>query len=89
MKCPCVFVPYSEVFGMADFYKKAQAELESCKTALDANCSSLSDKPVLDGDVITMAIKFERLVLNNNKEKKVKNCCYFHVQGIYTVNSLK
>lgn len=52
---------------MADFYKKAQAELESCKTALDANSSSLSDQPVLDGDLITMAIKFERLVLNCQK----------------------
>ncbi|GAA6093214.1 tRNA-dihydrouridine(20) synthase [NAD(P)+]-like [Tachysurus ichikawai] len=49
-----------EVFGMRDFYKKAQDDLEARKKALDANSSSLPDQPVLDGDVITMAIKFER-----------------------------
>ncbi|KAK3526811.1 hypothetical protein QTP70_033547 [Hemibagrus guttatus] len=48
------------VFGMSDFYKTAQVELEARKKALDANSSSLPDQPVLDGDVITMAIKFER-----------------------------
>lgn len=58
----CVGDMYSEVFGMSDFYKKAQAELEARKKALDANSSSLPDQPVLDGDVITMAIKFERLI---------------------------
>lgn len=54
---------------MTDFYKKAQAELEARKKALDANSSSFSDQPVLDGDVFTMAIKFERLIPNmkNNK----------------------
>ncbi|XP_046715750.1 tRNA-dihydrouridine(20) synthase [NAD(P)+]-like isoform X1 [Silurus meridionalis] len=49
-----------KVFGMTDFYKKTQAELEARKKALDATSSSLSDQPVMDGDVITMAIKFER-----------------------------
>ncbi|XP_017555542.1 tRNA-dihydrouridine(20) synthase [NAD(P)+]-like isoform X2 [Pygocentrus nattereri] len=49
-----------EVFGMTDFYKKAQADLEARKSYLQANSSSLSDQPTLDGDVITMAVKFER-----------------------------
>uniref|UniRef100_A0A8B9L6W2 Dihydrouridine synthase 2 n=1 Tax=Astyanax mexicanus TaxID=7994 RepID=A0A8B9L6W2_ASTMX len=51
----------SEVFGMTDFYKKAQADLESRKKDLQQSSSSdLFDQPVLDGDVITMAVKFER-----------------------------
>uniref|UniRef100_W5LEF3 Dihydrouridine synthase 2 n=1 Tax=Astyanax mexicanus TaxID=7994 RepID=W5LEF3_ASTMX len=50
-----------EVFGMTDFYKKAQADLESRKKDLQQSSSSdLFDQPVLDGDVITMAVKFER-----------------------------
>lgn len=51
---------------MTDFYKKAQAKLEVRKKALAANNSSLSDQPVLDGDVITMAIKFDRLIPHEN-----------------------
>lgn len=54
---------------MTDFYMKAQAELEARKKALDGNSSSLSDQPILDGDVITMAIKFERLTPNIKNHK--------------------
>lgn len=57
-----MFVTCSEVFGMTDFYKKAEAELEARRKALAASSSSLSNQPVLDGDVITMAVKFERLI---------------------------
>ncbi|XP_072529760.1 tRNA-dihydrouridine(20) synthase [NAD(P)+]-like [Salminus brasiliensis] len=50
-----------EVFGMTDFYKQTQADLEARKKDLQgSSSSSLSDKPVLEGDVITMAVKFER-----------------------------
>ncbi|KAI4872148.1 hypothetical protein NFI96_030995, partial [Prochilodus magdalenae] len=49
-----------EVFGMTDFYKKAQADLEARKKDLQAHSISLLDQPTLDGDVITMAVKFER-----------------------------
>lgn len=52
---------------MTDFYKKAQAELEARKKALAATSSSVSDQPVMDGDVITMPVKFERLILKNHK----------------------
>lgn len=65
----CVGDICSEVFRMTDFFKKTKAELEACKKALDANSSSLSDQPVLDGDVITMAVKFERLIPNIKNHK--------------------
>ncbi|XP_066523384.1 tRNA-dihydrouridine(20) synthase [NAD(P)+]-like [Hoplias malabaricus] len=49
-----------EVFGMSDFYKKAQADLEARKRELQTHIINLSNQPTLDGDVITMAVKFER-----------------------------
>ncbi|XP_062857781.1 tRNA-dihydrouridine(20) synthase [NAD(P)+]-like [Trichomycterus rosablanca] len=48
-----------EVLGMTDFFKKTDAELQARKKALHTN-SDISNQPVLDGDVITMAVKFER-----------------------------
>ncbi|XP_030646122.1 tRNA-dihydrouridine(20) synthase [NAD(P)+]-like [Chanos chanos] len=48
-----------EVFGMTDYYKKTQAALEERRAALQANhCHS--DQPTLEGDIITMAVRFER-----------------------------
>ncbi|KAK1788877.1 hypothetical protein P4O66_015785, partial [Electrophorus voltai] len=48
-----------EVFGMTDYYQMTQAELEARRWVLQAT-SSPGHQPAMDGDVITMAVRFER-----------------------------
>uniref|UniRef100_A0A4W4E9G5 DRBM domain-containing protein n=1 Tax=Electrophorus electricus TaxID=8005 RepID=A0A4W4E9G5_ELEEL len=48
-----------EVFGMTDYYQMTQAELEARRWVLQAT-SSPGHQPAVDGDVITMAVRFER-----------------------------
>lgn len=55
---------YSEVLGLTDFFMKTDAELQARKKALHSN-SDISNRPVLDGDLITMVVKFERFVISD------------------------
>lgn len=48
----------SEALGLQEFYQNTQKELQVRRDALQTSCQP--DKPVLEGDVITMAVKFER-----------------------------
>ncbi|XP_076863724.1 tRNA-dihydrouridine(20) synthase [NAD(P)+]-like isoform X2 [Brachyhypopomus gauderio] len=48
-----------EVFGMAGFYQMTQVELEAQRQVLQ-DTSGPSLRPARDGDVITMAVRFER-----------------------------
>ncbi|XP_051975634.1 tRNA-dihydrouridine(20) synthase [NAD(P)+]-like [Xyrauchen texanus] len=47
------------VYNMADFYNKTKVELEARKSAHQSN-SDQSENPILEDDVITMPIRFER-----------------------------
>lgn len=46
---------------MQGFYQKTQEWIQARKNA-QQNISQL-DQPVMDGDIVTMAVKFERSVL--------------------------
>ncbi|XP_060893071.1 tRNA-dihydrouridine(20) synthase [NAD(P)+]-like [Labrus mixtus] len=48
----------SEAYGLQEFYQQIQNEQQSRKDALQTN--SQPDHPVMDGDLTTMAVKFER-----------------------------
>ncbi|KAM9352167.1 tRNA-dihydrouridine(20) synthase [NAD(P)+]-like [Symphorus nematophorus] len=48
----------SEAYGMQDLYQQTQDRLQARRDALQS--SSQPDRPVMDGDVTTMAVKFER-----------------------------
>ncbi|KAJ8002839.1 hypothetical protein DPEC_G00163140 [Dallia pectoralis] len=48
-----------EAYGVQDYYKKTQAELQTRRDAMETNLSD-PNHPVLDGDVTTMRVKFER-----------------------------
>ncbi|XP_068595662.1 tRNA-dihydrouridine(20) synthase [NAD(P)+]-like [Brachionichthys hirsutus] len=48
----------SEVYGLQDFYRQTQEQLHARGDALQGSVQS--DQPVIDGDVTTMAVKFER-----------------------------
>lgn len=45
---------------MQTFYKQTQEWLQAKRDALQSG--TLPDRPVMDGDVITMAVRFERSV---------------------------
>lgn len=54
-----VFVLFSEVFGMTEYYNKTTAELEARRSSVQVN----TDQPLspkLEDDIITMPIRFER-----------------------------
>ncbi|XP_056138080.1 tRNA-dihydrouridine(20) synthase [NAD(P)+]-like [Lampris incognitus] len=51
-------IEISDAYGVREFYDKTHAELESRKQDIQTN--SHSDHPVMDGDVTTMSVKFER-----------------------------
>ncbi|XP_039989482.1 tRNA-dihydrouridine(20) synthase [NAD(P)+]-like [Xiphias gladius] len=48
----------SEAYGLREFFQQTQEQLRSRRDALQSG--SQPDRPVLDGDVTTMAVKFER-----------------------------
>ncbi|KAM7003203.1 tRNA-dihydrouridine(20) synthase [NAD(P)+]-like isoform 1-T2 [Tautogolabrus adspersus] len=48
----------SEAYGLQEFYQQIQKEQQSRRDALQSD--SQPDRPVMDGDVTTMAVKFER-----------------------------
>lgn len=48
----------SEAYGLQEFYQQIQEQLQTRRDALQS--SSQPDRPVMDGDVTTMAVKFER-----------------------------
>ncbi|XP_041650800.1 tRNA-dihydrouridine(20) synthase [NAD(P)+]-like [Cheilinus undulatus] len=48
----------SEAYGLQEYYKQIQEGLQSRRDALQS--VSQPDRPVMDGDVTTMAVKFER-----------------------------
>lgn len=48
----------SEAYGLQEFYQQTQEQLQARRDALQSN--SQPDRPVMDGDVTTMAVKFER-----------------------------
>ncbi|CAJ1055866.1 tRNA-dihydrouridine(20) synthase -like [Xiphias gladius] [Xyrichtys novacula] len=48
----------SEAYGLQEFYQQIQDQLQTRRDALQS--SSLPDRPVMEGDVTTMAVKFER-----------------------------
>lgn len=54
-----LFVVFSEVFGITDFYNKTAAELEARRSSFQAD-SDQALNPKLEDDVITMPIRFER-----------------------------
>lgn len=50
----------SEAYGLREFYQQTQERLQARRDALQS--SSHPDRPVVDGDVTTMTVKFERSV---------------------------
>ncbi|MEQ2316033.1 hypothetical protein AMECASPLE_028523, partial [Ameca splendens] len=48
----------SEAYGLQTFYQEIQEQLRAKKDALHS--SNQPDRPIMDGDVMTMAVKFER-----------------------------
>lgn len=50
----------SEAYGLQEFYRQTQDQLQTRRDVLQS--SSQPDRPVTDGDVTTMAVKFERSV---------------------------
>uniref|UniRef100_A0A4W6EHK9 Dihydrouridine synthase 2 n=1 Tax=Lates calcarifer TaxID=8187 RepID=A0A4W6EHK9_LATCA len=48
----------SEAYGLQEFYQQTQDQLQARRDALQSD--SQPDRPVMDGDVTTMAVKFER-----------------------------
>ncbi|XP_034143958.1 tRNA-dihydrouridine(20) synthase [NAD(P)+]-like isoform X2 [Esox lucius] len=48
-----------EAYGLQEYYKKTQAELQTRRDAIQTNRGD-PNHPVLDGDVTTMRVKFER-----------------------------
>uniref|UniRef100_A0A8C8IQC0 Dihydrouridine synthase 2 n=1 Tax=Oncorhynchus tshawytscha TaxID=74940 RepID=A0A8C8IQC0_ONCTS len=48
-----------EGYGLQEYYKKTQAELQARREAIQTNHNH-PNQPVLDGDVTTMHVKFER-----------------------------
>ncbi len=51
----------SEAYDLQDLYQETQERLQTRRDALQS--SSQPDRPVMDGDVTTMAVKFERSVI--------------------------
>lgn len=54
-----VFVFASEVYGMMEYYDKIESEHRQRREALQESNSSASH-PILEGDVMTMPVRFER-----------------------------
>lgn len=52
---------FSEAYGMQSFYQQTQEWIQARRNA-QQNSSQLN-QPIMDGDVVTMAVKFERSVL--------------------------
>lgn len=52
---------FSEAYGILGFYQQTQEWIQSRRNA-QQNIRQL-DEPIMEGDVITMAVKFERSVL--------------------------
>lgn len=50
----------SEAYGLQDFYKQTQEQLQIRRDALHSG--SQPERLVMDGDVATMTVKFERSV---------------------------
>uniref|UniRef100_A0A669CRB2 Dihydrouridine synthase 2 n=1 Tax=Oreochromis niloticus TaxID=8128 RepID=A0A669CRB2_ORENI len=48
----------SEAYGLQEFYRQTQEQLQARRDALQSG--SQPERPVTDGDVTTMAVKFER-----------------------------
>lgn len=52
---------FSEAYGMQDFYQQTQEWIQARSNA-QQNASQFH-QPIMEGDVVTMAVKFERSVL--------------------------
>lgn len=48
----------STAYGLQRFYQEVQEELQAKRDALQSD--SQPDRPIMDGDVTTMAVRFER-----------------------------
>lgn len=55
-----MFLCCSEAYGLQELYQQTQDQLQVRRDTLQSG--SPSDQPVMDGDVTTMAVKFERSV---------------------------
>lgn len=60
--CDAVLTCCSEAYGLQEFYRQTQEQLQARRDALQSG--SQPERPVTDGDVTTMAVKFERWVKN-------------------------
>ncbi|KAJ0041601.1 hypothetical protein NL108_012372 [Boleophthalmus pectinirostris] len=49
---------FSVAYGLQEYFQKVQEELQAKRDALQSHC--LQNRPIMDGDVLTMAVKFER-----------------------------
>lgn len=56
----CDVMCCSEAYGLQEFYQHTQDQQQARRDALQS-CSQ-PDQPVTDGDVTSMAVKFERSV---------------------------
>nr|XP_019966338.1 PREDICTED: tRNA-dihydrouridine(20) synthase [NAD(P)+]-like [Paralichthys olivaceus] len=79
----------SEAYGLQEFYQQTQEQLRTRRDTLQS--SSQPDRPVMDGDVTTMAVKFERreyppqitpkmFLLEWSRKEKVEQPLYDMVQ---------
>lgn len=68
---------FSEAYGMQSFYQQTQEWIHARMNS-QQDASQL-DQPIMDGDVLTMAVKFERSVL-------LWNMYYIQVGGFKTQN---
>lgn len=56
--CDVVLTCCSEAYGLQEFYRQTREQLQTRRDALQSG--SQPERPVTDGDVTTMAVKFER-----------------------------
>lgn len=56
----CAAMCCSEAYGLQEFYQHTQEQLQARRDALQSG--SQPDQPVTEGDVTSMAVKFERSV---------------------------
>lgn len=56
--CDVVLTCCSEAYGLQEFYRQTREQLQARRDALQSG--SQPERPITDGDVTTMAVKFER-----------------------------
>lgn len=78
----------SEALGLQEFYRQTEEKLQTRREAVQS--SSPPSSPVVDGDVVTMAVKFERSVCSKIKDIYLAflKCLYFNAAFILNVISV-